>query len=447
MRHETELREELRLIPSPKLIQFLNLLQLPIVELELLIRKELETNPCLEEVVEVSEEKHSSSEEYDIVDFFSEDNYPQPTEKRRFDGDPLENIPAPFSRLGEELTRQAKSIFNPDQLKIAEFVIINLNDDGFLLLSPEEIASSLDVLLEEVNVIIDTISHFNPVGCAKRSVQESFLVQLAEQGYDEESLEYVIIRDHFNELCGSKRKNLLKKLNIDVEKLNEVMKIIGGLEQRPGRKFFSAQPGYVNPDFSVEWQEGNIVAIHNDEYLPRVRLKSRYIEIIKNPDQFSEDELKFVRKKLKSAHFFLTAIEQRRMTLNRIINKIIEHQHDFFEKGYDFLKPITMTEMAQQLGVNVSTISRAIQGKYVESPWGIHELKFFFSAPVYDMDKRIILSKIEEFIKQEDKMRPLSDHEISKRLNREGITISRRTVTKYRELLGIPSHFNRTQIQ
>jgi len=443
MRQEPQLRDELRLVPSPKLIQFLNLLQLPTVELELLVRRELETNPCLEEVVETSKETGETSEEYSTAELIGEDTLPQPVEPAAGEFDRLENVPAPVSRLGEELLRQSRSVFNSEQMKIAEFVIINLNDDGFLLLSNDEITDGLGVPADEANLVVDTLGRFNPVGCARRSVRESFLAQLEEKGYDAECVEYIIVRDHFADLCGSKRKNLLKRLSMSPERFSESLKVIGELESRPGRKFFSAQPGYVNPDFSVEWQEGKLWAIYNGDYLPRIRLRPQYLEMLRNPDLFADDEVKYVQKKVRSAHLFLTAIEQRRMTLNRIMNRVIEYQREFFENGYEHLKPMTMTDLAQKLGVNVSTVSRAIHGKYVESPWGIHELKFFFSAAVSDMDKRIILGKIEEYINREDKSRPLSDQEIARRLAREGINISRRTVTKYREVLGITAHLNR----
>ncbi|MEO0226350.1 MAG: RNA polymerase factor sigma-54 [candidate division WOR-3 bacterium] len=446
MKHETELKNELRLMPSPRLMQFLTLLQIPTVELDLMIRRELESNPCLEEVIEVSREREETQDEYNIVDLFGEDTIHQPEEKAEDEFDLVENIPAPVSRLGEELLKQARVVFRPEEMKIAEFVVINLNENGFLLLSNEEIAQALNVSQDRVQEVIRTISRFNPVGCGARTVQESFLIQLEELGYGPDSIEYILVRDHFEDLGGSKRRNILNKLGITSERLNEAIKIISKLETRPGRKYFTVQPGYVNPDFSVEWREGKLWAVYNDDYLPKIRLKTRYVEMIKHPELFAEEEIKFVKKNLKSAQFFLLAIEQRRMTLNRIINKVIEHQREFFEKGYEYLKPITMTDLAQQLGVNVSTISRAIQGKYVESPWGIHDLKFFFSAPFNDMDKRIIMKKIEEYVNREDKSRPLSDQAIAKRLNREGIAISRRTVTKYREMLGIPAHYNRTNV-
>jgi RNA polymerase sigma-54 factor len=449
MRHEHQLREELRLVPSPKLIQFLTLLQMPTVELEQLIRRELESNPVLEEAAEPAKEKsdsEESTEEYSSAELLGYDVLPQPSAPAGDGYDLLENVPAPMSKLGEELLRQARSVFGPDQLRIAEFVIGNLTDDGFLLLGDEEIATTVGAPVGDVVNVVELIGHFNPVGCARRSLRESFLSQLEEQGYDAECVEYLMVRDHFDDLTGSRRKNMLKSLGITAERCGEALKVIGGLEMRPGRKFFTPPPGYVNPDFTVQWQDGKLWAAYNDDYLPRVRLRPKYVEMMRNPEGFADDELKFMRKKVKSAHLFLTAIEQRRLTLNRIINRILEYQDEFFEKGYEFLKPMTMTELAAKLGVNVSTVSRAIQGKYVESPWGIHELKFFFSAAVCDMDKRLILTKIREYIDGEDKSRPLSDQEITRRLGREGITISRRTVTKYREALGIGPHLNRVQI-
>jgi RNA polymerase sigma-54 factor len=183
----------------------------------------------------------------------------------------------------------------------------------------------------------------------------------------------------------------------------------------------------------------------NEELPPRIRVRREYLQILKNRANVPKEQLAFVRQKIQAAQNFIIAIEQRRKTLTRIIEGILEYQHEFFEKGYSYLKPITMTEFARQLSVNPSTISRALSNKYVESPQGIHQLKFFFTAAVGQIDKRIIFQKIKEIVDSEDKSSPLSDTQIAKKLSRDEIIISRRTISKYRELLGIPAHQFRRQ--
>jgi RNA polymerase sigma-54 factor len=196
----------------------------------------------------------------------------------------------------------------------------------------------------------------------------------------------------------------------------------------------------VNPDFIIRWSDNKLCANLNDESPPRIRVRREYLQMLRNRKNIPKEQLDFVRQKIQAAQNFIMAIEQRRKTLHRIINGILEYQHEFFERGYSHLKPITMTEFARQLSVNPSTISRALASKYLESPQGIHQLKFFFTAAVGHTDKRIIFQKIKEIVDNEDKSSPLSDTQIAKKLSREEIIISRRTISKYRELIGIPAH-------
>ncbi|MBA7475219.1 RNA polymerase sigma-54 factor [subsurface metagenome] len=212
------------------------------------------------------------------------------------------------------------------------------------------------------------------------------------------------------------------------------------LDPKPGWRYSSTPLRYVNPDFIIRWRDNTLCANLNQESPLRIRIRKQYLEIMKNRRNVPKEELNFVRKKIQSARNLIMAIEQRRKTLNRIINSILEYQHEFFEKGYNYLKPITMTEFAKQLSVNPSTISRALADKYLESPWGIHKLKFFFTAAVAHTDKRIIFDKIKEIVENEDKSSPLSDTQIAKKLSRQGIIISRRTISKYRDIIRIPAH-------
>ena len=217
------------------------------------------------------------------------------------------------------------------------------------------------------------------------------------------------------------------------------------LDPKPGWRYSGTTSRYVSPDFIIRWRDNELCAFLNEERTSRIRIRRQYLDMIKSKGNVPKEEIDFIRQRMRSAQNLIIAIDQRRKTLSRIINSILEYQRGFFEKGYNYLKPMTMTEFAKQLSVNTSTISRALANKYLESPWGIHKLKFFFTAAVGDTDKRIIFKKISEIIESEDKTSPLSDTQIVKKLSRQGITISRRTISKYRDLIGIPAHPFRRQ--
>ncbi|KPK68551.1 hypothetical protein AMJ87_11715, partial [candidate division WOR_3 bacterium SM23_60] len=293
--------------------------------------------------------------------------------------------------------------------------------------------------------IIKKIQCFDPMGCAWRDTREPLTIQLHQLGFDENSLEQILVREHLKDLQGSHPREIMKKLNISEKRFQEAKEVITKLDPKPGWRYSSTPLRYVNPDFIVRWHDNKLCANMNEELPPRIRVRREYLQIIKNRANVPREQLDFVRQKIQAAQNFIIAIEQRRKTLTRIIEGILEYQHEFFEKGYSYLKPITMTEFARQLSVNPSTISRALSNKYVESPQGIHQLKFFFTAAVGQIDKRIIFQKIREIVDNEDKSSPLSDTQIAKRLSRDEIIISRRTISKYRELLGIPAHQFRRQ--
>ncbi|MEO0161463.1 MAG: RNA polymerase factor sigma-54 [candidate division WOR-3 bacterium] len=432
---------------SPGLIHtltyYLKLLEMPNIELEALIRQELDTNPLLEEVEEELETdleeganaRSTQEENFELLDFYArEDIMPadEPTEEQL---DLFENTPAQNDKLYDHLMRQAERKFTGRELEIAELLISNIEDDGYLTIAPEELTRE-GYTLEEIEKVRKEIQLFDPVGCAWRDVREPLLIQLKQLGYPPDSVEYILVRDYLKNLRSGNFRECLAALNIDENRLNQARSVIMKLDPKPGLQYSSADSPYVYPDFIVFWQDNDLGVRLNDENMPRIRIKREYLDKV---NQNSEDA-EFIKQKLKAAYNLIRAIEKRRVTLTKIIRALLEYQKDYFLKGEGFLKSITIVDFAKQLGVNPSTVSRAIANKYLESPRGIHKLKFFFSAPVGKTDKTFIFEKIKEVIQNEDKTAPLSDVQIAKKLSRMGITISRRTVTKYREMLHIPPH-------
>ncbi|OGC39399.1 RNA polymerase sigma-54 factor [candidate division WOR-3 bacterium RBG_13_43_14] len=457
-RNELRQQPELRQTFLPTLVYYLRLIELPNLELDVYLRQEIESNPMLEESStdeinnenieepvfddreeEIPEkEKREQENEFDIAELFA-DEPAQTTFNFDEYRDPIDNIADEGERLYDLLLRQARSQFEGIDLEIAELVIVNINEDGHLATGPEEIAGK-EYSIDQVKNIIKQIQRFDPVGCAWQDPRDPLMIQLAELGFDENSVECQLVRDHLKELQSNHNDELMKKLSITETQLLKAKEMILKLDPKPGWRCSNARSKYVSCDFIVRWRENNLIGHLNDEYIQRIRIKRQYREILKNPNGVNKEELAFIKHKLQSAQNLIIAIEQRRKTLNRILEGILEFQKDFFRVGYDYLKPMTMTEFARQLNVNPSTISRALANKYLESPWGIHSMKFFFKPAVADTDKRIIFNKIKDIILNEDKTAPLSDTQIAKKLSRDGIIISRRTVSKYRDLLKIPAH-------
>ncbi len=454
-RNELRQQPELRQTFLPTLVYYLRLIELPNLELDVYLRKEIESNPMLEESTvdeidqensnelvgnesEETPEKERTENEFDISDLFA-DEPTMPSFDHNEDRNPLDNVADEEERLCEILSRQARGQFEGADLEIAELVIANINDDGRLACAPGEIAGD-EYSIDQVNAVIKRIQRFTPVGCAWQDPKEPLLVQLAVLGFGDESIECRLVRHHLKDIRSSHDDELRRELNITETELVRARERILKLDPKPGWRCSNTRSKYVSCDFIVRWRENNLVAQLRDENIQRIRIKKQYREILKNPAGVNKEQLAFIKQKLQAAQNLMIAIEQRRKTLNRILEGILEFQQDFFRSGYDHLKPMTMTEFAHQLNVNPSTISRALANKYLESPWGIHPMKFFFKPAVADTDKRIILSKIKDIVSNEDKTAPMSDTQIAKKLSRDGIIISRRTVSKYRDLLKIPAH-------
>jgi RNA polymerase sigma-54 factor len=442
-------RHEVKQYLLPTLTYYLRLLELPNLELETIIRQALEDNQVLEEVPQgeetspeetpaISDKAGDAAKEKDdfsILELFSEASAVS-AETSEDEFDPMDNAPADSDPLYAHLQRQAERKFTGRDLEIAELIISNIEDDGYLAASPEEMAQE-DCGIGDINRIICEIRRFDPVGCAWRDIKEPLLAQLEAGGFAPESIECTLVRDHLGELKHNHASGLISSLNISEEQYLKAKKAIMKLNPCPGLQYSGALPRYVLPDFIIKWQDNQLIGHLNDNDSSRIRIRTYYLDMLKNKANLKPEEYEFIKKKAQSAQNLIIAIEQRRKTLHKIVNQLLEYQRNFFERGPGNLRPITMTEFAGMLNVNPSTISRAIANKYLESPWGIHKMKYFFSAAVAKTDKRLIHEKIKNIIAQEDNSAPLSDAQIAKKLSREGIILSRRTVTKYRELLNI----------
>lgn len=450
---ELQYRPELRQYMLPTLVYYLKLIELPNLEVDTYLRQEIETNPLIEEMPsEATDSSENSTDEsqdtgnneqpnmddISFVELFS-DAVQLPTQSKEMDFDPFDNVPAHEDKLYDILIRQARDIFKGRDLEIAELVVSNIEDDGYLAATPEEICNH-EYSIDEVTAIIAKIQLFEPIGCAWRDVREPLLIQLTHAGYSEDSLEYILVRDYFKELKCTSPREILKHLNINEKQFQSAKENIMKLDPKPGWRCSGSTSRYVNPDFIIYWNDNKLCAGLSDDNPKRIRVRRHYLHILKASKKVPKEELDFVKHKIQSAQNLIIAIEQRRKTLSRIIDGILAYQYEFFEKGDAYIKPMTMTEFAKQLGVNPSTVSRALANKYCESPRGIHKLKFFFTAAVGHTDKRVIFEKIKDIVKSEDKSSPLSDTQIAKKLSRDGIIISRRTISKYREILGISAH-------
>ncbi|HEQ99154.1 MAG TPA: RNA polymerase sigma-54 factor [candidate division Zixibacteria bacterium] len=455
---------------APQLIQSLKMLQMPLLKLEQVLRHELSVNPMLEEE-EVLEPEVKDGDEYSENTLDDSDPLMDPNMTKGdmdweyYLGDDAQdyvfrrmkekreewqtNTPALEKTLYEHLLDQLSLLkLSEEEFNIGEFIIGNIDDSGYLSCSPEEIAEMLDVESDKVTTILEKIQLFDPPGVGARNLKESLLIQLKEKGL-ENSLAWKIIEQYFHELDRKSPLQLSKALNVPVERINEAMNKIKSLSPRPASGKFVTAASAIVPDLIVDKIDGEYVVYHNDRSVPRLRINSSYKDLLKRNRNTPQDTKKYVREKLEQARWLLNAINQRRSTMINVMYSIIEEQREFFEKGPDYLKPMIMEHIADRVHMNVATISRVSNSKYVQTPQGVYEIKYFFNSGLQRengeaLTKRRVKQQIEKLINEEDKEKPLSDQEIHRKLNEEGIKIARRTVTKYREELKIqPARFRK----
>lgn len=452
------LHQRLSVTLAPQLIQSLKMLQMPVLKLEQTIRHELATNPLLEEIEDLEVESPEEKEaEFDVAeqttesesasdweDFLYDDDegykVREAVEEReeRFEGPGSQSVNL-YTYLNEQLSLQKLS---EEEHLIGEYIIGNISPEGYLAISVPEMASELDIDSEKIETILKMIQHFDPIGVGSRDLKESLLIQLEEKN-QKDTLAYRIVQDHIHELDRKSILQIAKLMSVTVEKAQSAMTIIKSLSPTPTHGRFDTGAMPVIPDLIVERVGDEFVVMHNDSYVPKLRINANYKNLMKRSNKSSQGTKQYVRQKLEQARWLLNSINQRRSTMINVMEAIIDKQHEFFERGPEFLKPMIMEDIARAVDMNVATISRVSNSKYVQTPFGVYEIKYFFNSGIAKADgenmaKRAVKQRIEEIIKAEPPEKPHSDQEIYRQLNKEGITLARRTVTKYREELKIP---------
>ena len=446
---------------APQLIQSLKMLQMPALRLEQTIRLELATNPMLEEIEELEADTNDDEEaEFEVAEdekdkesddsvdweefLFDDDDGYKIRETREQREEILEGSAAQTNNLYHHLTEQLHLLKLTEQEQlIGEYIIGNISPDGYLGISVEEMGVELNIPNENIAEVLEMIKRFDPSGIGARNLRESLMIQFRDKGM-EGTLAYRIVDEHISDLERKSILQLSKLMGAQEERIQVALEEIKSLSPAPAHGRFNQGAMPIVPDLIVERIGDEYVVFHNNSHMPRLRINSSYKQLVKRGNSSSEDTKSYIKQKLEQARWLLNAINQRRTTMIRVMQSIIERQSEFFEKGPAFLKPLIMEDIAQMVDMNVATISRVANSKYVQTPLGVYEIKHFFNSGITredgtDMSKRSVKQRIREIIEAEPAAKPLSDQEIFRRLNEEGIKLARRTVTKYREELKIPS--------
>lgn len=465
-------QQRLQMVLAPQLRQSLELLQVTALELRTLVQEELQQNPTIEEVppataqVEVepgSGEAESNAEldfkeQFEVLsrlddewrEYFRQSQSFQPhtaddAAKRQFFFDSLTQ---PES-LQEHLLDQLKLAgLSSEERVIAELLIGSINDEGFLTVSLEELSHSTGALPAHLEKLLKLIQEFDPIGVGARDLKECLLLQLHRLG-KEESLAAVIVRDHLESLGARKYPAIAKALKIGVEEVQQAAQFIATLEPRPGRMFTPEQPTYVLPEVQVQKSGDKYIVVMNREHIPHVFISKHYRTLMEDPHTTPEVK-SYIRDKIRSGMLLIKSIQQRQQTIRRIAEEIVRVQREFLEHGVSHLKPLTMVEIASILGIHETTVSRAIANKYMQTPRGMFEMKYFFTPGLKTSDGSEVSNKtikdvIAQMVAEEDPAAPLSDQEMAAKLKERGITVARRTIAKYRDALHIlPSHLRKT---
>jgi len=457
----------LQQVLAPQLQQSLLILQAPLLELRNLVQQEMETNPVLEELsTELSPEERDGAEasaddnfkeEFDKLARLDEEwrdymaqsgSYSgrsrEAKDKRQFFFDSIATQETLQQNLIGQLNQTA---LNADDRKAAELIIGNIDDNGFLQSTPEEMALNAGIPEEDFERMLALIRSFYPPGVGARDLRECLLIQLERDG-KQNSLEYKIISEHMEDLGKRRFPEIARRMGMSVEKVQECANNIARLNPRPGQIFTAAPPNYVLPDVTVEKMDGEYQVILNGEQIPHLRISNTYKDIMAQGNNGSEVK-DYIRDKIRSGKFLIRSIHQRQQTISNIAQLIVSRQRDFFEHGSSHLKPMTMKEIADAVGVHETTVSRAVSGKYMATPWGVFEMKYFFTsgyqtASGESMSNTSVKDVVLDLVKNENGNAPLSDMEIVEILRERGIPIARRTVAKYRTELNIlPSNMRR----
>jgi RNA polymerase sigma-54 factor len=459
---------------TPQQVQYLKLLQLPTMALEQRIKTELELNPLLETVEEMEqvadevepeedspeakeEQKESteSDDSYSLDDYLNDDlaGFKSPELSRAQDEEEEYERPIASSvPMSERLLSQLRLQVDDDtDFLIAEEIIGNVDEDGYLRRELELIVQDLNLTfglemsIAQAEQVLKKILLLDPPGIAARNLQECLIAQVKVSKTEStiKELALKILHTHFDDLKLKRFENLSNDLHIGMETLKKVIELIQRLNPKPGEGEFSAQENYITPDFIVENDDGEFIISLHDRNLPSLRINKAYRDLVAPKGKKASREAKeFIKQKFEAAKWFIASIHQRRETLLKVMRAIVERQRQWFEEG-EVLKPMIYKDIAEVVGVDISTISRVVNSKYVQTEFGVHSLKRFFTSGLEtesgeDVSNQMIKQRIKDIIAAEDSKKPLNDDRIAAMVGSEGVKIARRTVAKYREQMGIP---------
>lgn len=482
-------RQSLQQKLSPQQIQYIKLLQLPTLALEQRIKAEMEANPLLEEGLEEDEEElapereeeeapeaskddeaereteASEGDDYDWDEYLNaaDDLYGHKAQVDQGDDEDRREMPLPAREsITEHLREQLVFLHlgETDEL-IAEQIIGSIDEDGYLRRPLESIVDDLMFNYgvapteEDVERVLKMIQRLDPVGIAARDLQECLIVQLdaMQPATPGRAVALDMLEKAYKAFTMKHFDQIMKRLDVTGEELKEAFDLIQRLDPKPGEGEFSAQQNYVTPDFTVDVVDDQFIITLNGRNAPQLRVSRQYREMLEtlSADQkreraresYDAETRNFLKTKMESARWFINSINQRRQTMLKVMHALVELQEDFFRNGEGHLKPMILKDVADRIGMDISTISRVVNGKYVQTEFGVYELKYFFSEGLAtdsgeEVSNKEVRAIIEGIIGQEDKQKPLSDQAIAKMLEKRGFNIARRTVTKYREQLSIP---------
>jgi RNA polymerase sigma-54 factor len=492
------MRQDLRI--NPRLYQAMDLLYMPLLDLQQHLKQELLGNPFLEleepeeeTEVQLTEDAGPKAEERDADEPDWEnillDDGPEGaglsrdfSEAREY----VEPVPVETKDLSDHLREQVQMLdLTPRQQLLAEEFLGNIAEDGYLGASLEDIVAGVNKVLEghaarfapdtqadleaaaelggteeagetaaapatpaipyytvaEAEAMLRMIQKLDPPGVGARDLRECLLLQLQDKK-DTESLAYRLVHDAFEDLKAHRWSDLGKRFGLEPAEVQRVADDLARLDPKPGLQYSAANDSYITPDLIVEKIDGKYQVFLNDTGLPRLRISKTYQDIARDRRKFQGENKEFINQRLNSAHWMMQAIEQRRQTMLKVMNFIVDRQREFFDKGVEFLKPLTLREVADVINMHESTVSRVTNEKYVQTPRGLLPLKFFFSSGLQtttgeDASARAIKAQIKKLVDDEDPKNPLTDQEIVQQFEQRGVKIARRTVAKYRDQLNI----------
>ena len=435
-----------KLILTPELRQAIELLQFTNIELKEYIDRELEENPMLEK--NRDEEFDEFSEKINWGEYFTK-NKPMDYGREGFNSDQeydFSNFVSYNPDLKENLLLQLNVMeIDREKLEIGHLIIENINENGYFKKSKDKTAGELNQDVELVEEVLILIQTFYPSGVGARTLEESLLIQVEEKEIEDE-LVYRFINKHLEDMAENKLKKISEALQVSMEKVKEICCLVRGLNPKPGQEFGSEENiRYISPDAYILKDKGEYKVILNESTAPKLEINNFYLDMLEsNTDR---NTVRYLNDRYDSAMWVIKTIEQRRNTILKVLNSILKFQIDFFEKGEKYLKPLTLKEIAEEIDMHESTVSRTTNGKYVQTDRGLFEFKYFFSSSLStdegDVSSTSIKVYIEDIIREEDKKKPYSDQKIADILKDKGVKISRRTVAKYRDELNIGSSSRR----